>query len=184
MCQAVLKCAVMSERLPAWQQSGLVWWPLALVTLLLDQLTKAVIDSTMTLHQSIYVLPVLDIVRAHNPGAAFSFLADAGGWQRWGFTVFAIVVSAVILWTLRRSAVAGQRLQSAALMLIVSGALGNAIDRIRHGYVVDFIAVHWDDAYFPAFNVADSCISVGAGLILLDVLLQWLRDRKTAGGAA
>ena len=174
----------MSERAPGWRQSGLVWWPLAIAALLLDQVTKAVIEGTMALYQSIYVLPVLDIVRAHNPGAAFSFLADAGGWQRWGFTVFAIVVSAVILWTLRRTAVAGQRLQSAALMLIVSGALGNAIDRVRHGYVVDFIAVHWDEAYFPAFNVADSCISVGAGLILLDVLLQWLRERKLSGGAA
>jgi signal peptidase II len=150
--------------------------------ILLDQATKAIIDGTMVLYQSIYVLPVLDIVRAHNPGAAFSFLADAGGWQRWGFTVFAVVVSAVILWTLRRSPVAGQRLQSAGLMLIVSGALGNAIDRVRHGYVVDFVAVHWDDAYFPAFNVADSCISVGAGMILLDALLQWRRDRQVAGG--
>ncbi len=174
----------MSERAPGWKQSGLIWWPLAVAALVLDQVTKAVIEGSMALYQSIYVLPVLDIVRAHNPGAAFSFLADAGGWQRWGFTVFAVVVSGVILWTLRRSAVAGQRLQSAALMLIVSGALGNAIDRVRHGYVVDFIAVHWDDAYFPAFNVADSCISVGAGLILLDVLLQWLRERKLSGGAA
>jgi signal peptidase II len=172
----------MSERAIAWRQSGLVWWPLAAGMMLLDQATKAIIDSTMTLHQSIYVLPVLDIVRAHNPGAAFSFLADAGGWQRWGFTVFAVVVSAVILWTLRRSPVAGQRLQSAGLMLIVSGALGNAIDRVRHGYVVDFVAVHWDDAYFPAFNVADSCISVGAGMILLDAILQWRRDRQVAGG--
>ncbi len=184
MCQDGLKCGVMSDHLPAWRQSGLIWWPLAAATLLLDQVTKALIEGSMALHQSIYVLPVLDIVRAHNPGAAFSFLADAGGWQRWGFTVFAVVVSAVILWTLRRSAVAGQRMQSAALMLIVSGALGNAVDRVRHGYVVDFIAVHWNDAYFPAFNVADSCISVGAGLILLDVLLQWRRDRKVAGGGA
>lgn len=183
MCQDGLKCGVMSDRFPRWRQSGLVWWPLAAASLLLDQVTKAVIEGSMALHQSIYVLPVFDIVRAHNPGAAFSFLADAGGWQRWGFTLFAIVVSAVILWTLRRSEAAGQRLQSAALMLIVSGALGNAIDRLRHGYVVDFIAVHWKDAYFPAFNVADSCITVGAGLILLEVLLQWLRDRKTAGGA-
>ena len=172
----------MSERAITWRQSGLVWWPLAAGMMLLDQATKAIIDSTMALHQSIYVLPVLDIVRAHNPGAAFSFLADAGGWQRWGFTAFAAVVSAVILWTLRRSPVAGQRLQSAGLMLIVSGALGNAIDRVRHGYVVDFVAVHWNDAYFPAFNVADSCISVGAGMILLDALLQWRRDRQVAGG--
>ena len=165
-----------------WSQSGLIWWPLGVATLVLDQVTKAVVDATMALHQSIYVLPVLDIVHARNPGAAFSFLAGAGGWQRWAFTAFALVVTAVILWTLRRSPAASQRLQCAGLMLIASGAMGNVIDRIRHGYVVDFVAVHWDDAYFPAFNVADSCISVGAGLILLDALLQWLRERKVARG--
>lgn len=172
----------MSERTLGWRQSGLVWWPLAVVMLVLDQLTKAIVDTTMALHESIYVLPVLDIIHAHNPGAAFSFLATAGGWQRWAFTVFAVVVSAWILWALRRTATAGQRLQCAGLMLIVSGALGNAIDRVRHGYVVDFIAVHWNEAYFPAFNVADSCITVGAGLILLDALLQWRRERRVAQG--
>jgi signal peptidase II len=172
----------MSEAMIAWRHSGLAWWPLAVVTLFFDQITKVLIQAHLALHESIYVLPVLDIVHARNPGAAFSFLAGAGGWQRWAFTGFALLVSAVILWTLRRSPVAGQRLQSAGLMLIVSGALGNAIDRIRHGYVVDFVAVHWDTAYFPAFNVADSCITIGAGLILLDALLQWRRDRRVAKG--
>jgi signal peptidase II len=172
----------MSDSSLGWRQSGLVWWPLAAVTLVLDQLTKAIIDGTMALHESIYVLPVLDIIHARNPGAAFSFLATAGGWQRWAFTAFALVVSGWILWALRRTVVAGQRLQCAGLMLIVSGALGNAIDRMRHGYVVDFIAVHWNEAYFPAFNVADSCITVGAGLILLDALLQWRREQRVAKG--
>jgi signal peptidase II len=172
----------MSDKRIGWKQSGLVWWPLAAVTLVLDQVTKAVIHTSMVLHQSIYVLPVLDIVHARNTGAAFSFLARAGGWQRWGFTVFAVLVSAVILWTLRRTPAAGQRLQCAGLMLIVSGALGNAIDRVRHGYVVDFVAVHWNDAYFPAFNVADSCITIGAGMIILDALLQWRRERQVARG--
>lgn len=172
----------MSDAAPSWRQSGLAWWPLGAVTLLLDQVTKAVIESSMTLYQSIYVLPVLDIVSARNTGAAFSFLANAGGWQRWAFTGFALVVTAFIAHTLRRSQLAGQHLQNAGLILIASGALGNAIDRLRHGYVVDFVAVHWEGAYFPAFNVADSCISVGAGLILLDVLLQWLRERKVSGG--
>jgi signal peptidase II len=172
----------MSDGSIGWRQSGLVWWPLAVVTLVLDQITKAVIDATMALHESIYVLPVLDIIYARNPGAAFSFLATAGGWQRWAFTVFALVVSVWILWALRRTATAGQRLQCAGLMLIVSGALGNAVDRVRHGYVVDFIAVHWNEADFPAFNVADSCITVGAGLILLDALLQWRRERRVAKG--
>ena len=172
----------MSDVRISWRRSGLAWWPLAAVTMLLDQLTKWIIHGSLALHQSIYVLPVLDIVHARNTGAAFSFLAGAGGWQRWVFTGFAVLVSAVILWTLRRSPAAGQRLQCAGLMLIVSGALGNAIDRVRHGYVVDFVAVHWNEAYFPAFNVADSCITVGAGLILLDALRQWLRERQVAKG--
>jgi signal peptidase II len=172
----------MSDVRVGWKLSGLSWWPLAAATLVLDQITKAVIHTTMVLHQSIYVLPVLDIVHARNFGAAFSFLSRAGGWQRWGFTVFAVMVSGVIIWTLRRTQAAGQRLQCAGLMLIVSGALGNAIDRIRHGYVVDFFAVHWDEAYFPAFNVADSCITVGAGMIILDALLQWRRERQVSRG--
>lgn len=172
----------MSDAVLPWRQSGLAWWPLGAVTLLLDQVTKVVIESSMTLYQSIYVLPVLDIVSARNTGAAFSFLANAGGWQRWAFTGLALVVSAVILHTLRRSQFAGQHLQNAGLMLIVSGALGNAIDRLRLGYVVDFVAVHWQGAYFPAFNVADSCITVGAGFILLDALRQWRRERQVAKG--
>jgi signal peptidase II len=164
------------------RRSGLAWWPLGAAALVLDQLTKAVIERSVALHESLYVLPVLDIVHARNPGAAFSFLADASGWQRWAFTVFALVVTAVILFTLRRTPALGHRLQTAGLMLIASGAIGNAIDRIRHGYVVDFVAVHWNDAYFPAFNVADSCISVGAGCILLDALRQWRRERQVAKG--
>lgn len=165
-----------------WRQSGLGWWPLGLVTLLLDQFSKELIQRLFTLHESVPVLPVLDIVRAHNTGAAFSFLAGASGWQRWVLLAFAVAVSAVLLGALRRSNGALQRLQNAGLMLIVSGALGNAIDRMRHGYVVDFVHAHWGNAYFPAFNVADSCITVGAGLILLDALLEWRRARRAAGG--
>jgi signal peptidase II len=172
----------MSDSPASWKRSGLVWWPLGLATLVLDQITKVLIHSRFVLHEAIYVLPVLDIVHARNPGVAFSILANAGGWQRWLFTVFAAVVSGVLLVALRRMAAAGQALQCAGLMLIVSGALGNAIDRLRFGYVVDFVAVHWGDAYFPAFNVADSCITVGAGLILLDTLRQWLRERREAKG--
>lgn len=171
----------MSEPLPV-KRSGLAWWPLGVVLLVIDQVTKAMVEASMRLHESIVVLPVLDIVYARNPGAAFSFLADAGGWQRWAFTAFALVVTAFIVWTLRRTQLAGQHLQSAGLVLIASGALGNAIDRVRHGYVVDFVAVHWNAAYFPAFNVADSCITVGAGCILLDAVRQWLRERQVAKG--
>jgi len=171
----------MSDAPASWRQSGLIWWPLAVVMLLLDQATKLLIHTQLALHESIYVLPVLDILHARNPGAAFSFLAGAGGWQRWAFTAFALVVSAIIVFSLRRTPTT-QRLQCAGLTLIVSGALGNVIDRLQHGYVVDFVAVHWGDAYFPAFNVADSCITICAGLVLLDALLEWRRERRIAQG--
>lgn len=162
-----------------WRQSGLAWWPLGVLTFALDQFTKELIQRLMVYGDSIHVVPVLNIVHARNTGAAFSFLAGAGGWQRWMFTIFAIAVSVGLLLALRRAPAALQRVQNAGLMLIVSGALGNAIDRLRHGYVVDFIHVHWNDADFPAFNVADSCITVGAGLILLDALLEWRREKRT-----
>ena len=171
----------MSEAMPAWRHSGLVWWPLGLTMLVLDQVTKILIQAKLLLHESIYVLPVLDILNTRNYGAAFSFLNIPGGAQRWAFTAFAVVVSGVILYALRRLT-AAQRLQCAGLMLIVSGALGNVIDRVRYGYVVDFIGVHWNDAWFPAFNVADSCITIGAGLILLDAFLAWRRERRVARG--
>jgi signal peptidase II len=163
------------------RRSGLRWWPLLVAGIVLDQLTKEWILRTYALHESHYVLPVLDIVHARNYGAAFSFLDFPGGVQRWGFTVFALVVSAGILWWARKLDGSTQKLQSAGMLLIASGALGNVIDRIRHGNVVDFIAVHWGNAYFPAFNVADSCITIGAGLVLLDALLE-SRGAKGAGG--
>jgi signal peptidase II len=171
----------MSEPTRDWRKSGLAWWPLGLVTLALDQFTKELIQRFLALYDSIYLLPVLDIVHARNTGAAFSFLAGQGGWQRWFFTGFALLVSAGLLIALRRAGNA-QRLQNAGLMLIVSGALGNVIDRIRHGYVVDFVHAHWNAASFPAFNVADSCITIGAGFILIDALLEWRRERRVAKG--
>jgi signal peptidase II len=165
-------------------RSGLRWWPLSLVGIALDQLTKEWILRSFALHESHYVLPVFDIVHARNYGAAFSFLDIPGGVQRWLFTVFACGVSAGILWWVHKLDAHTQKLQSAGLMLIASGALGNVIDRIRHGSVVDFIAVHWGNAYFPAFNVADSCITIGAGLVLLDALLDSRRATGKSRGSA
>jgi len=165
-------------------RSGLRWWPLGVAALVLDQSTKEWILRTFALHESRFVLPVFDIVHARNYGAAFSFLDIPGGVQRWLFTVFALIVSLGILWWLRRLDASTQKLQTAGLMLIASGALGNVIDRIRHGNVVDFLAVHWGNAYFPAFNVADSCITIGAGLMLLDALLDSRRDRGAGGKRA
>lgn len=166
----------MSER-QAWLASGWRWLPVTLLAIVVDQWTKALILSRFALHESIAVLPVLDIIRARNFGAAFSFLDVAGGAQRWGFTALAVAVSVAILYWLRQLGARTQWLQSLGLSLILGGAIGNVIDRLRHGHVVDFIAVHWKEHYFPAFNVADSCITVGAGLLLLDALLDWMRSR-------
>jgi signal peptidase II len=128
----------------------------------------------------IVLLPVLEIMRLHNEGAAFSFLSDAGGWQRWVFIGLAVAVSGAILVWLRRLPAKGQALLASGLSLILGGALGNVIDRVLHGYVIDFIRVHYEEHYFPAFNVADSAISIGAALIVLDTLLDLDRKRAKA----
>jgi len=152
--------------------SGVRWLWVSLLVIVVDQLTKLWIERTMSLGDSFTVLPVFDIVRAHNFGAAFSFLDKAGGWQRWAFTVLAIGVSIGLVFWLRRLALATQGLLAFGLALILGGAIGNVIDRVEHGYVVDFLLVHWDHNYFPAFNVADSAISVGAVLVILDSILE------------
>ena len=151
------------------------WLGIALAIIVLDQLTKAVIVARLELGDLHVVTPFFDIVRAHNRGAAFSFLRDASGWQRWFFTAIGIGAAIFIVWMLRRHG--GQRLFGWALSLILGGALGNVIDRLLHGHVVDFIQVHWGRAYFPAFNVADSAISIGAALLILDELLRVRRGR-------
>ncbi|MEJ0087540.1 MAG: signal peptidase II [Pseudomonadota bacterium] len=142
-----------------------------------DQLTKLWIERTMALGDAFAVLPVLDIVRAHNSGAAFSFLATAGGWQRWAFSVLAVGVSIGLIYWLRTIARATHGLLATGLALILGGAIGNVIDRIEHGYVVDFVYAHWGPHYFPAFNVADSAISIGAVLVVLDALREWRREQ-------
>jgi signal peptidase II len=116
-------------------------------------------------------------MRLHNTGAAFSFLSNASGWQRWVFVGLGVAVSTGILVWLRRLPSKGQGMLAAGLSLIVGGALGNVIDRVLHGHVIDFIRVHWGEHYFPAFNVADSAITVGAALIVLDNLLELDRVR-------
>jgi signal peptidase II len=165
---------------PAALQSGWRWLPLAAGVVLADQSSKAWIEGAFALYEGMVVLPVLDITRLHNSGAAFSFLAGAGGWQRWAFTGLALVVSAAILVWLRSVQARSQAALASGLALILGGALGNVLDRIEHGYVVDFIHVHWGRAYFPAFNIADAAITVGAGLLLLDAFLEWRRERARA----
>jgi signal peptidase II len=153
-----------------------------LIVIVADQLSKGWIEANYQLGDYTMVWPWLDIIRLHNPGAAFSFLAGAGGWQRWFFIVLALGVSVVLLWWLRGVHEAAERRLAIALSLILAGAIGNVIDRIEHGYVVDFIHVHWGRAYFPAFNIADAALTVGAALMIFDAFLEWRRER--AGGVA
>ena len=156
--------------------SGLLaWLGIALVVVVLDQLTKLFIASDFRLHEVRFVTPLFDIVRAHNTGAAFSFLAGATGWQRWFFIGLGAAAAVFIVWMLARHT--GQRLFCWALTLVLGGAVGNVIDRFVHGYVIDFLQVHYRAAFFPAFNVADSAITVGAGLLILDELLRVRRAR-------
>lgn len=162
---------------PRLRECGWRWLPLSGGLILLDQVSKAWIETHYLLGEYTPVFFWLDITRLHNPGAAFSFLADAGGWQRWFFTVLAIGISVGLVVWLRRLHVRDERVLVIALASILGGAIGNVIDRLQHGYVVDFIHVHWGSAYFPAFNVADMAISVGAGLILLDALRDWRASR-------
>ena len=136
-----------------------------------DQLTKIWIVNQYLYGASEAITGFFNLVRVHNFGAAFSFLNNEGGWQRWGFSVFAAVVSLVILvWITRLSP--QQKLEGCALALILGGALGNLYDRVTLGYVVDFLDFHWSGRHFPAFNIADSAISVGAVLILVESLLN------------
>ena len=151
------------------------WLGVALAVILLDQITKTMIAGTMQLGDAHRITSFFDIVRAHNRGAAFSFLNDASGWQRWFFVGLGLVAAVFIVWMLKKHG--GQRLFGWALALILGGALGNVIDRLLHGHVIDFVQVHWRSAYFPAFNVADSAITVGAGLLILDELLRVRRGR-------
>jgi signal peptidase II len=154
--------------------SLLPWLGVAALVILIDQVTKTLITGSFQLGGSHTVTSFFNIVRWHNPGAAFSFLAGAAGWQRW-FVGLGTAAALFIVWMLSRHG--GQRLFALALALILGGALGNVIDRVLHGYVIDFIQVHYGRAYFPSFNIADSAITLGAILLILDELLRVRRSR-------
>jgi signal peptidase II len=161
---------------PAAGGAGMLHWlGLAFCILLADQFTKVLILGYYHLGDSTYVTSFFNVVRVHNQGAAFSFLADASGWQRWFFTALGFVAAAVILWLLKSHA--GQRLFSFALACVLGGAIGNVIDRLLHGYVVDFLDFHARGIHFPAFNLADSAITLGAACLILDELLRVRRGR-------
>ena len=160
----------------------LLWIGIAALIVVVDQFTKVLIIGSFQYGESLPITAYFNLVRVHNLGAAFSFLSDAGGWQRWFFTGLGTVAALVMVWLLRSHA--SQRLFCAAVSCILGGAVGNVIDRLLHGYVVDFLDFHWafldgifHGGHFPAFNVADCAITLGAGLLILDELLRVRRGR-------
>ncbi len=157
--------------------SGWRWLPLSALIIAIDQASKVWVERRFELYESIPLLPVFDLTYLRNTGAAFSFLAGAGGWQRWFFTLLALGVSVGIIVWLRGVHARAQAWLAAGLALILGGALGNVIDRLHHGYVIDFVHVHWQEHYFPAFNVADAAITVGAACVIIDALLETRRAR-------
>jgi signal peptidase II len=158
-----------------------LWLGLALLVVLLDQFTKVLILGEFKLHDSRAITSFFNLVRAHNTGAAFSFLADAAGWQRWFFVGLGAVATVFIVWMLRRHP--EQRLFCFAVTMIMGGAIGNVVDRLLHGYVVDFLQFHWrwlapmfPGGYFPAFNLADSAITLGAFCLIADEIRRVRRS--------
>jgi signal peptidase II len=158
------------------QRGSLPYLWLSGLVIALDQLTKAWVVAKFAVFQAVNVLPVLQITRVYNPGAAFSFLAHATGWQRWAFAALALIVSVLLISWLKKMD-RREVLLACGVALVLGGALGNLIDRLRLGDVTDFIAVHWGPHYFPTFNLADSAITVGVILWLLDA---WLEARHKA----
>lgn len=160
---------------PAW-----AWLLVTLAVVVSDQYTKRLIMAKFSLFERLPVLPSFDLVRMHNTGAAFSFLANASGWQNWFFAGVAMAVSALILWWLFRQP-AGRVVVPLGLVLVLGGAIGNLIDRLQHGYVVDFLLFYYGRWSFPAFNVADSAITVGVVLLLFDGFFLEGRRETVAG---
>ena len=172
--------AIMPEAGKMQNRNGgraLWWYALALVVIILDQYTKGVASSELQYGHPVRVFSWFNLTLQHNSGAAFSFLSDAGGWQRYFFTVISSAISlGLLLWVYLMPR--GHHLLALSLGLILGGALGNLWDRVELGYVVDFISVHYQGRYFPAFNIADSAISVGAGLMLLDSFMGGKREQE------
>ncbi len=155
--------------LKLFRQTGLRFLWISALAFILDQWSKYAVMDSMTLYQSIQVLPFFNLTYVHNYGAAFSFLDSAGGWQRWFFTGIAIAVSSVILWWLKQSS-RSQKMLPIAFSFILGGALGNVYDRLVHGYVIDFLDFYVNNYHWPAFNIADSAIFIGAALLILDMV--------------
>ncbi|MCD8494317.1 MAG: signal peptidase II [Burkholderiaceae bacterium] len=155
------------------------WLGLAVILVVVDQITKLVAQSTMRFGERIHVLPVFDFTLVYNRGAAFSFLAQGDGWQRWFLSGIAVAAIVFILWLMKTQAHDSRRMML-ALTLILSGAIGNLIDRLFYGHVVDFLLVYWHPWYYPAFNIADTAITLGAILLIWDEWQRWRQSRRTS----
>ena len=166
----------MNQERKAGEPSALIWLWLSVFVIAFDLITKLLAEHYLTYAQPVPILPVFDLTLLYNPGAAFSFLAGEDGWQRWFFTAIAVGVSIMLMSWLYKLPRSNKGL-AMALALILGGALGNLYDRLADGHVVDFISVHWDNSYFPAFNIADSAITVGAIMLVLDVFLEARREK-------
>lgn len=150
------------------RSTGLRFLWIAVIVFIADQWTKQAIVASLELYQSVQITGFFNLTHVHNYGAAFSFLADSGGWQRWFFTVIALGVSALIIWWLK-GLKREQIMLPVAFSLILGGALGNVYDRVMYGYVIDFLDVYYQQWHWPAFNIADSAICVGAVLLIIDM---------------
>lgn len=158
----------MIKKIPAqaWR-----WYGLALLVIVLDQISKYWVSAELVYGEPVIFTSFFNFTLQYNTGAAFSFLSDAGGWQRWFFTIIALVVSVVLVVWIARIA-AQKTLETFALAMILGGAIGNVYDRIMFGHVIDFIVVHYQDYYWPAFNLADSAITLGAVLLIADMMFS------------
>ncbi len=157
----------------------LVWLVLTVLVVVFDQATKYIADEVLSYARPVEILPVFDLMLVYNKGAAFSFLSEAGGWQRWFFTALSAGVSVMLvawLYRLKRH----ETWVAIGLALILGGALGNLYDRVMFGYVIDFVSLHYSEYYFPAFNVADSAISAGAIMLIIDLVFLSGKDKDDA----
>jgi len=149
------------------------WMILAAIVVIADQITKSIATAELILYKSVAVMPMFNFTLMHNEGAAFSFLSDAGGWQRWFFTVISFVVSVLLIFWIKKLK-PEEKIQAIAFSLILGGAIGNLIDRVRFGYVVDFIEIYWNSNgqqySWPAFNIADSAITIGVVILVIEAV--------------
>ncbi|ABV35806.1 Signal peptidase II [Shewanella sediminis HAW-EB3] len=163
-----------------WKDSGLRWYWVVVLVFIADQVSKQWVLTNFELHESVNLLPFFNFTYVRNYGAAFSFLSDAGGWQKWLFTFIAVAFSTILTIWLRKQPTKVWRL-NLAYTLVIGGALGNLIDRLQHGYVVDFLDFFWNTSHFAAFNIADSAICIGAGLIILDSFIGDDKEKSQNG---